>query len=357
MNKDDKKLMVYRNSTIEILRILSMIMIIGLHYLNKQMGGALDNVQALTLNYYIIHLFESLFIIGPNLYVLISGYYMIIKKDGVTISKVFNLYLIMVIYALIFFIVGGLIGETEFTLKNAALVFVPFLGGRRWFVETYILLYILSPFLNRLLQSLNDKSYGLLLLIQLFVFSVWPSFFPSAPILDNGYGIVNFITLYMIAGYLRRLRNRNTRLINLNPVVFLIGYIICSILTTGVSLMSERAWNYDNIINIISAVMLFQCFLNLKEKHIPVINRISSLTFGVFLIHSDFSLWHFIYHTCLHCELVYESTFLVVHMFVSIAFLFVCSAVIDYVRQLVWNPLFSKLDAHSKLLKLIIRAE
>ena len=52
-----------RKSNFELLRIIAIIMIIGLHYFNGSMGGALRNVVPGEFNYYFAYLFESLFII------------------------------------------------------------------------------------------------------------------------------------------------------------------------------------------------------------------------------------------------------------------------------------------------------
>lgn len=43
-----------RQSNYELLRIIAMMMIIGLHYFNADMGGAIGNVSIGTTNYYLI---------------------------------------------------------------------------------------------------------------------------------------------------------------------------------------------------------------------------------------------------------------------------------------------------------------
>ena len=44
-----------RNSNIELLRIVSIIMVLSMHYLNENMGGALANINRGQHNYYIIN--------------------------------------------------------------------------------------------------------------------------------------------------------------------------------------------------------------------------------------------------------------------------------------------------------------
>lgn len=64
-----KKGNLARSSNFELLRIISIIMIITLHYLEYY---ALPHANIGTLNYYIIHFIESVCIMGVNCFVLIT---------------------------------------------------------------------------------------------------------------------------------------------------------------------------------------------------------------------------------------------------------------------------------------------
>lgn len=67
-----------RNSTIEILRIISMLFVVGLHYLNTGIGGGL--LTNILFNKLWTHMFESVGIVAVNVFVLISGYFLINQK-------------------------------------------------------------------------------------------------------------------------------------------------------------------------------------------------------------------------------------------------------------------------------------
>lgn len=68
-----------RKSNIELLRIVLILFVIILHYMNASMGGALGHVQPGTLNYYLDHLIESLSIIAVNVFIIITGISLIRK--------------------------------------------------------------------------------------------------------------------------------------------------------------------------------------------------------------------------------------------------------------------------------------
>lgn len=65
-----------RNSNIELLRILTAMGIMILHYNNTTMGRGLTLAENYSINQMLLILLESLFICGVNLFVLISGYFL-----------------------------------------------------------------------------------------------------------------------------------------------------------------------------------------------------------------------------------------------------------------------------------------
>lgn len=86
-----------RASNIELLRIVLILMIIILHYLNGGMGGLLLHVRENSTNYYLGHLLESFCIIAVNVFILITGYFSV-NKTNISVSKVIRLLLIMIFW-------------------------------------------------------------------------------------------------------------------------------------------------------------------------------------------------------------------------------------------------------------------
>ena len=338
-----------RNSTLEILRILSMMMVIGLHYMNKSIGGGLNT--ELKMNVIIAHCLESVCITSVNVFVLISGYFMqSVKTTG--LKKAIDLYLVMLFYHVPSFIIAVLTGQSEFTLKNLVYAVAPFLLGIRWFLETYIILLLIAPFLNVLLNNINKKQHILLISIQFLLFSIWPSFLPSAPITDGGYGITNFITLYFIAGYMRRYISfsdaKKTR-----RLMWVIFSISCAAITVSSFLpyFGARAWDYCYIFNIIASVSLFTAFLNLPKTNLKFINTVAGTTFGVYLSHSMLYFQPLIYKTFLQADRFLNSPLQPLHCIVSILILFTACSALDMLRQKLWRVTVAKWLGNSKILK------
>ena len=333
-----------RNSSFELLRIVSMLMIIGLHYFNGNMGGGLQYIPNGHFNYYIMYFLESSCIVGVGSFVLITGYFQVNKRKADT-KKVIYLILLMMFYGAFFYLLLLLTGVVGFSSKELIASIAPFLLGRRWFVRTYIILYLLSPYLNVVLQKLNGKQYRALLAILLIFFSLWPSFLPGAPNNDGGYGIITFILFYCIGGYLRKHYNSN-RSFN----YYMVGYLLTTIMTTLFSLYlsSGKGWGYNFIFNVMGSTFLFLAFSKLKLSSVKI-DYIASFAFVAFLIHSDFSLNQFLYKTILKTQLYYESKYFVVHFLACILFMYGASMIIDLGRRIIVNKISKIIIINDKI--------
>lgn len=332
-----------RNSALELLRILSMFMIIGLHYLSPNWGGGtLSNDYS--LNWFIGRFLRCMFFPSVNVFVCITSWFSI-NSNKINIKKIINLYLIMLFYGFISLGIGIGLKEISFSWKELLLTVVPFFGGRRWFVETYIILMLLAPFINKVLCSLSKKSYIVLIIVQLLLFSIWPSFFPDAPIVDAGLGILNFVTVYIVIGYIK------LHGLKISKLICWIGLIVSILFTFGFSFCSENIWQYCFISNITFAICLFLLVINSKPFYSKFLNGLSATTFGVYLIHLDWILADLIWHKILQCSQFYNSHFFVLHMVASIVGLFIVCALIDWVRALIWRRTVDKILSRSLLLK------
>ena len=112
-----------RNSTLEILRIISMMMVIGLHYMNQSIGGGLNT--ELKVNIVSSHILESICISSVNIFVLISGYFMQSAKTT-GLKKAVDLYLVMLFYNLSCFGIATATGIYPFSIQALIYAVFPF---------------------------------------------------------------------------------------------------------------------------------------------------------------------------------------------------------------------------------------
>ena len=156
-----------RNSSIELLRIISIFLIIMMH-----VSSLVDYSDASMMNKIWLGAINSIGNCGVSCFILISGYY------GVRFNKKKFLYL--VILTTIYSICVSLLND-GFSVKTSlkAALSVPFY--KHWFIACYLTLMLLSPYINTLVEALSEKEFKRMLLVLVFILSIIPTlfYFPS----------------------------------------------------------------------------------------------------------------------------------------------------------------------------------
>ena len=345
-----------RNSNFELMRIVSMLFIILWHI--YMFGGIRNNPRI--MNPTVKVFFEVvvfIIIVHVNSFILISGYHQYNSKFK--LKKLFSLIDISIFYRLTIVISLFLLGLIRIGKVEALRYFSPLIlteNSEYWYLRVFILLYIFSPFVNILIQKMNRKSHFQLLILLFIFFSVLP-FLSGNRINENyGYTLSNFIFLYLIGSYiskynikeklLNKLSNNLYRL--LLVLLFFLSAIFnyCLYRTTGQffltgNVIREFSVNinsmhiaYSNpfvIIQTISYFLFFESF-SFKSK---IINKISSLTLGIYLIHNNTYLKMFFYKWLkIDNGNVYSYKF-ILYVFIMVFVIFILCALIDFIRQII----------------------
>ena len=335
-----------RKSNIELLRIVLILMIIILHYFNADMGGVLGHTIPGSINYYSSHLLESMSIVAVNVFVLITGYFSY-KKEQVKVSKAINLVVIMIFWGLLLSLLTVLIlqprridvGVIEDIIKSAT---------NQWFVVIYSILYLLIPFLNKVINNINKNSYKWLLGIGLFFFYIWPSFYTKVTLNDGGYEIVNFVYLYLIGAYIRKYHQNDKSIIK-----SLLVYLLCALIVTVFSFKFGRAWDYCFVFNLVGSIALFELFRSINIKHSKLINQLATYTFAVYLIDVNEFFNKFLYRTLFHSNHYWNSNGMILNLIISVIGIYIICIILEFLRRLIFGRFF---DWFVNKIKLEIRA-
>lgn len=338
-----------RESNFELLRIISMIMIIALHFNGST--NFLNNLHPGSLQYYVFNIIQLISIIGVNVFVFISGYYSIEKK--LKFKKILKLWLVVLFYSVIILVILVLCKLVPFNYKIFIKSFFPILTNKYWFFTTYFSLFLFIPFINMLVVKLSKKSYKILLLFLIVLFSIVPTIFPNNYVLSiyDGYSVMWFIILYLIAGYIRLFYNKKTKLFKLFLIYFINLFIMILILLLSNKIHYFNKYgaglnNYNNIFVLIETIVTFLIFreINIKSKFI---NFLASSVFAVYLIHTHKELsktmWDFIDQ-----KKYIDSNKVFIVFILSIILIFFISIIIDKIRIVLF-----KLIGKLKNIKLI----
>ena len=271
-----------RQTNIELLRVISMLMILLLHTRYDGILSVYDGT--LNLNKILIFLFEAISIVGVNIFILISGYFGISLKRKSIYNLLFEIY---------FYGMLGLIGwmvvqqtiyvDTRYFIK----AFLP-ISQTVWFIPNYFMLLIFCPMLNAFCEKYKSK-YILFFILSLYLFSyVWTSVLQGTISGFGGYSWGWFIILYLTGRLIRRYSDYSQYSKN----YFLYGYIIATLVIVVIAILQKYVpigksllWNYDNPLIYISSICLFMYFIKIKIGYIKWINWLAASSFAVLLFH------------------------------------------------------------------------
>lgn len=334
-----------RSANLELLRILSMAMIITLHYLLQ--GGVLEAAPLGSLNYYIVWVAEALCYVSVNCFVLISGYFLVTSRFKW--KRFLELIFQVLFYSIAIYLVFCLAGVSEFQLRSLLSGYLfPLTHGQFWFITAYLALYLIFPFLNILIHGLTKTKYLKLLLVLFVLFSFIPTvFFFSTDIMGikGGYSLGWFVFLYLIGGYIRlyRVEKKNAKGKNLLLYFAMTAAVVFAKVAQQVLLpkllgTQTEYWDfyrYNSVFVLIGSVALFLFFLKIsikKESASRWICAISSVTFGIFLIHTHYVTREWIWDDLLKPYEYADSNWLVLHLVGSVVVVFVACGLLEKLR-------------------------
>lgn len=339
-----------RQSNFELLRIIAILMILTLHYLNPNIGGALNiaNIPNTNFNYYIARGLESFCIVAVNLYILITGFFMY-KKDNIKISKVINLILITAFYNIFAYIISLILGIVKFNIQSLINFKNTFIQGGCWFTIIYCILYLLIPYINLIINHINKKQFKTLIVILLIFFSIWPTFLSTTTINDDGYGIVQFVMLYLIGAYIAKYIINSPKNVTLHSIIYLLIYLLMTMITFGNSIKTIylNTFAYNSIFNIIGSVSLFLAFSKLK-LNLNFINSIAKHTFGIYIFHINEFIATYIWENICHITDFYLSKIFIIHLCISILSIFIICLIIDILREKLFKYIIDKITSNRK---------
>lgn len=335
----------YRNSNIEILRIISILFIVISHYTvhNGISNASLD----FGINRYLLEIM-TLGNIGTVLFVLITGYYMVNSKK-IKLSKLINLWLQIWMYSFVIYTILCFTGQTDFSIKSLIKCLLPIAFDQYWFATVYVILYIFHPFLNRLIENLNRKEHLLLIVIGISIFSILHTVTTG-----DFYGneLIQFFLFYCIGAYFGKYNNSifksnrlNFILIFLCSLIMLFSVFAFDIIGIKIAVFSNHntfLLNRTSPFVILFSICLFNVFINKKEFNNSLINIVASGVFGIYLISDNRYMRSLLWNDIFLNSNYVSSNFLILHTIFSVCSTFIVCCLIDLIRIYTIDKIYKK---------------
>lgn len=239
-----------------------------------------------------------LFFTCVPLFLIVTGYLQCEKSFNMKyMAKLGNLLLSYVLISLIsIWYRISMLGES-YTIKSIVKVVLNFTGnGYSWYIEMYIGLFLLIPFLNLLINNLSTKKNKLYFILVLMLLCSVSEF----GLLSDYWSILYPILYYMIGAFIRQNQIKIPKLLNLNIIILLI--VIESIITGifanryNYNLFGILFDGYGKILTLVLSVLIFLCIYDLKiqnKKVLVLIKNISETTFEIYLFSFIFDLYFY----------------------------------------------------------------
>ena len=290
-------MMKERESNIELLRILATLGVITLHINLK----ILPMIPFNSVQSKILYIGESLTIGSVNVFLLISGFFLG-KANKRSLWKPIEMIIELIIIKISFYAVSCILGTQAFCIQNFLFALIP----NNYYVIFYVVLYVISLYMNEATRYLSEREFRSLIIILIFLFSIWPSMVDVAGDLlgksiDNlssvtregsayGYNIVHFSVMYLIGSYFRNSPVSKKTLFLYALIFFMIAvvYFLARFAHRGTGFRLGTEFSYCNPVIVFLSISIFLLFTKLKIKNNRAINRMAKASYTVYLTHPWF---------------------------------------------------------------------
>ncbi len=318
-----------RNSSVELLRILSMVMVLTVHFVGAAFG--LPTVEELshhpTAKMLAKNAVEAFAIVGVNCFVLISGYYGIRASwRGISGYVFWCLFASMTIFA-IRCVDAGMWADGFFDSLRV------FSSTDLWFVPAYLALYLLSPVLNRGLVSLDRRNLLFLVAALLFL-NVYLGWLCGGKINPSGYNVMQMLLLYVVGYVLRRFQSTVGRV---SSAGYFVLYLVMTVFVFSSTFFTSKAFFYNSPFVLLSSVCLFLCFVRLRPFCSDFVNRVAASAFMVYLLHKPPYMWLKLRGVLWQFDARLEGILFVLACFLLLIAVFSVSVLFDQIRKKVWS--------------------
>ncbi len=342
---------IKRNAAADIIRCLAFYSVVSVHFFLRSgfYGNTVTGEKMMLMVF-----MRSFFIICVPLYMILSGYLM--KNKTLTIGyykKIGKTYLTYVLAALCCITYSAMFLKQAWSLKRIVLAIFEFTAAPyAWYVEMYLGIFLIIPFLNILYNNIPTQNWKKVLLLVMVILTSFPAVLnvynfnslewwlqPSSSriysqIIPAWWTTLYPVTYYFIGCYLSEFGLKIKKSINL--IFIALTWVASSIYTYWRSYKSTFIWgdwcDYESIFNVILASLIFVFFINLNydnfsPKLSALFKKVSALCFGSYLVSWIFDK---ILYTIL-IEKVPEMTDRLGYYFIIAPLVFVCSLILSFI--------------------------
>ncbi|MBQ4528066.1 MAG: acyltransferase [Clostridia bacterium] len=343
MTKDNA---VSRNFGIDLLRIVSMLMVVTLHTLGR--GGILADSQYMSANYYLGWIMEIGAYCAVNCYALVSGYVGYSSKhkcSGIIYITFQVIFYIIAITAASWFVFPN-VGKADII---ASITHIR--SGGYWYYKAYLGAFFFFPILNMAVEKLDKDIAKKFIFAILVLYSIVPMIVRSDLFeLAGGYSPLWIMVMYFIGAYIRKYdlfvntkKLKSFGIYAISVAITFISFITIGIVTKkfiGKSVLENVLISYTSPTIILCAVALLALFakIQISDSLKKPIKFLTPLTFGVYLIHMQYFIRNWLTDRFTSVADLNPVLFVLATIGIILAIYLACT-IIEFVRELIFKLL------------------
>ncbi len=331
----EKKIDVQRYSNIELFRIVAMVMIILFHC-SDHAAIQITGTMPYSIDWFVLAFTRIGGAMGNCAFILITGCFMYNKQ--LHLKSLIKLWLAVFFYTVFSGIIAHYYGWNQFSFKYILSTFLPLIYCKYWFVSSYFVLIIFSPFINRLIANLKQNEHLLLCLMSIFILTFIPALF-NVNWLASSANLLLFLAVYFIGAYIGKYNyqglksNRDNLIMAFFWIVSAWASIIVFKEYRPEGYLFRYIWGMDKIFPLLMAVIfLFLYFKNLKIGYSKLINIVASTVFGCYMLHMG-ELWQLFFLKWFNIMPYFGTGWVILPMVYCLVTVFALGMIIDLLRQ------------------------
>ena len=291
-----------RNSNIELLKIIAMLMIVISHL--AQSYGTLHinlpvaqeyfynlEIASTNINNIIMLLLRSLGAVGNDIFFICTAWFLVDSQKSnkkKIIEMLLDVWVINIAFLLILKNGGVNVGK-----KDEIKAILPNTFALNWYITCYVIFYIIYPYLNKMIEKLKKKELLFLSLFMLFLYSIMNTIKGGLFFTSN---LIVFVTIYLCVAYIKKymiktISNKKIdRTIAILAVIFyILTIILLNALGTRISVLNSKMLHFVKTENPLFLLFAFSLFNLFRSRNFvnKGINNLSKLTLYIYVIHEN----------------------------------------------------------------------
>lgn len=330
-----------RNVNLDLIRAVAIILVISVHFFKF---NGFYNEKLVGINMFLMTYLRTFCMTCVPLFIMLSGYLMykkeLNKKYYLKLEKIIFVYVVASLLCILYKIVYL---HESYRITTVIGLITSFKASRyAWYMNMYLGLFLIIPFLNVLYNNLNKKQKKVLL-VTLFFVTILPQFINvKYKLLPNWWVNIYPFTYYFAGAYIKEYDikiNKKLNIILLILSIFIFGSIAIyfSYNKTFVNNIITGSWN--SLQSFVPTILLFILLLNLNLEKIPnffkkIILEISEKSFGMFLVSCIFDNFFYKYLNKYVANTPDKIYYFILMVLLIAMYSYILSTIINYLKRI-----------------------